>query len=78
LEIKNLIKSCISIVALYGAEILSLGKNEERVIYAFETWCWRGMLKVKWTDRIMNVDIFQRVKEEILLSKIKKLDATHG
>ena len=24
-------------------------KNEERVAYAFETWCWRRMLKIKWT-----------------------------
>jgi len=22
------------------------GKNEERVIDAFETWCWRRMLKI--------------------------------
>ena len=27
-------------------------KNEERVVNAFETWSWRRMLKIKWTDRI--------------------------
>jgi len=51
LEMKNkLIKSCIWSVALYGSEIWTLGKNEERIINTFETWCWRGMLKIKWTD----------------------------
>jgi len=30
------------------------------------------MLKIKWTDRIMNYKVFQRTKEEILLSKILK------
>jgi hypothetical protein len=58
---------------------LTLGKNEERVINAFETWCWLRMLKIKWTDRITNNKVFQREKEEILLLKIKKkIDATRG
>jgi hypothetical protein len=36
----------------------------------FETWCWRRMLKIKWTDRIMNDEVYQRAKEERLLLKI--------
>ena len=55
---------------------MTLGKNEERVINAFETWCWRKMLKIKWTDRITNNKVFQRAKEEILLLKIKKKKLT--
>jgi len=35
------------------------------------------MLKIKWTDRITSDDVFQRGKEERLLLKIKKIDATH-
>jgi hypothetical protein len=42
-------------------------KNEERVVSAFETWRWKGMLKVKWTNRIKNDEVFQRAKEERLL-----------
>ena len=45
-------------------------KNEERVINGFETGCWRKMLKIKWTDRITNGEVFQRTKEERLLLKI--------
>ena len=50
---KTLIKSCTCIqsVALYGLETWTLGKNKERAINAFETWCWRRMLKIKWTDK---------------------------
>ena len=71
LEIKKtLIKSCIWSVALYGSETWTLGKNEERVINAFETWCWRRMLKIKWTDRITNEEVFRRVKDDRLLLKI--------
>jgi hypothetical protein len=37
------------------------------------------MLKIKWTDRITNDEVFQRAKEErLLLKKFKKIDATHG
>ena len=60
---KTLIKSCVWSVALYGSETWTLGKNEEGVINAFETWIWRRMLKIKWTDRITNDEVFQRVKE---------------
>ena len=46
---KKLTKICIWSVALYGSETWTLGKNEERVVNAFEIWCWRRMLKIKWT-----------------------------
>ena len=65
-------KSCIWSVALCGSETRTLGENEERVVSAFETWSWRGMLKIKWTDRITNDEVFQRAIEERLLLKILK------
>ena len=45
-------------------------KNEERVLNAFETWCWRRMLKIRWAYRITNDEVLQRAKEERLLLKI--------
>jgi len=66
---KKLTKSCVWSVDLCGAETWTLGENEEKVINAFETWCWRRKLKIKWTDRITNGEVFQRVKEERLLLK---------
>jgi len=64
---KKLIKSCIWSIALYGSETRTLGKKEERVVNAFETWCWRRMLKIKWADRITNEEVYQRTKEETLI-----------
>ena len=69
---KKLINGCIWSVALYGSETWTVGKNEERAINAFETGCWRRMLKIKWSDRITNDEVFQKVKEERLLLKILK------
>jgi hypothetical protein len=54
-------------VAFYGSETWTLG---ERVVNAFETRSWRKILKIKWTDRIRNDDIFRSVKEERLMLKI--------
>jgi hypothetical protein len=53
-----------------GSETWTLGKNEERVVNAFETRCWRRMLKIKWTDRITNGEVYQRAKDERLLLKM--------
>jgi hypothetical protein len=49
-----------------------LEQYEERVVNALETWSWRRMLKIKWTDRITNDEVFQRAKEERLLLEILK------
>jgi len=73
LEIKQeTYKICMWSVALYGSETWTLGKNEERVVNAFETWSWRGMLHIKWTDRIMNGEVFQRAKKKDQFLKLKK------
>jgi len=61
---KKLIKSCIWNVALYGSETWTLGKNEERVMNTFQTWCWRRKLRIKWTDRIMNHEVFKGQKKK--------------
>ena len=74
---KEVIKSCIWSVAVCGSETGTVGKNEERVVNVFETWSWREVLKLKWTDRVRNDEVFQRAKEERLLLKILRIDATH-
>ena len=73
LEIKKeTYKKFIWSVAVYGSETWTVGKYEERVVNAFETWSLRRMLKIKLRERIMNDEFFQRAKEERLLLKILK------
>jgi len=48
-------------------------EETKTVVNAFETWSWRRMLKIKWTHRIKNDEVFQRVEEERLLLKILKI-----
>jgi hypothetical protein len=39
-------------------------KNEDSVINAFDTWYWRRTLKIKWTDRIKNDELFKGRKKK--------------
>jgi len=45
-----------------------------RRINAFEQWCYRRILKIKWTDRIPNAGVMQRMKvsEMCLYKSIQK------
>jgi hypothetical protein len=54
------------IVAGCGSEIWTVGKNGERVVNAFETCSWRGMLQIRWTDRITNGEVFYGGRRNII------------
>ena len=36
-------------VVMYGRESWTVKKPERRRIHAFELWCWRRLLRVRWT-----------------------------
>ena len=72
---KQLVKSLVWSVALYGAESWSLKLSDMKKIESFELWVWRRMLQVSWKDRRTNEWIRQRVgvtEKEGLLAHLKK------
>jgi len=62
---RKLIQSWICSFAVCGSETGTVGKMERGVINVFETSRWTGMLKIEWTERITNGEVFQRAKGEI-------------
>jgi hypothetical protein len=62
----NLRKKLVNIwsIALYGAEMWTLGKVDQKYMESFEMWCWRRMEKISWTDHVRNEEVLHRVKEE--------------
>ena len=69
---KRLVKFFVWSVALYGAEILTLLRNEQTGLEAFEIWIWRRMERVKWTDKIKNAVVLERARDgRIMLELIK-------
>jgi hypothetical protein len=61
---KKLVKCHIWSIALYGAEIWTLRKVDQKYLESFEMWCWRRNEKISWTDRVRNEEVLHRVKEE--------------
>lgn len=36
---------------------------DRRKIEAFVTWCWRRALKISWTERMSNEDVYHKIQE---------------
>jgi hypothetical protein len=63
-------------IALCGAETWTLRKVGQKYLGSFETWCWRRIEKISWTDRRRNEEVLHRVKEERnILRTIKRRKA---
>ena len=48
-------------VLMYGCESWTIKKAEFRRIDALELWCWRGLLRVPWTERRSNQSILKEI-----------------
>ena len=47
----HLVKAMVFSVIMYGCESWTVKKAEHQRIDAFELWCWRRLLRVRWTAR---------------------------
>ena len=56
-----LVKAMVFPVIMYGCESWTVKKAERRRIYAFESWCWRRLLRVPWTARRSNQSILKEI-----------------
>jgi hypothetical protein len=70
---KEYVKTFVWSMALYGSEARTIGKIDQKIPEAFETWCWRRMFKIKWTDKIRNELVYRRIdQEQTLWNNIQK------
>jgi hypothetical protein len=49
---------------LYTSEAWTITAAEQKRRETMEMWCYRRMLKVKWTERITNEEVLRRVGEK--------------
>ena len=57
----RLVKAMVFPVVVYGCESWTVKKAERRRIDAFELWCWRRLLRVRWTARRSNQSILKEI-----------------
>ena len=57
----HLVKAMVFPVVIYGCESWTIKKAEHRRIDVFELWCWRGLLRVPWTERRSNQSILKEI-----------------
>ena len=50
----QVVKVMVLAIVMYGCESWTIKKAECPRIDAFETWCWRRLLRVPWTTRRSN------------------------
>jgi hypothetical protein len=63
----------VFLVLNYGGESWTWNRAMSSKVNAFEMWCYRRMLKIKYTDRVTNVEVLNRIQTELkFLSSMKK------
>ena len=63
----HLVKAMVFPVAMYECESWTVKKAEHGRIDAFELWCWRNLLRVPRTARILNQSILKEISPEYSL-----------
>ena len=73
---KKLVRCYVWSIALYGAETWTLRKLEQKYLERFEIWCWRRMEKKKWSEKVTNEQVLERIGEKrTLLNNILRRKA---
>ena len=73
-----IVKAMVFLVVMYGCESSATNKAEDQRIDAFKLWCWRSLLRVSWTARILNQLILKEIDPDFLLEGLMlKLKLQH-
>ena len=65
----HLVKAIVFPVVMYGCESWTTKKAEHPRTDAFELWCWRRFLRVRWTARRSNQSILKEINPEYSLEE---------
>ena len=63
----HLVKAMVFPGVMYGCESWMVRKAECRKVDGFELWCWRRLLRVRWTARRSNQSILKEISPECSL-----------
>ena len=55
---------------MYGCESWTIKKVEHQRIDAFELWCWRRVLRVRWPERRSSQSILKEISPKYSLEEL--------
>ena len=58
---KRVLETCVFSILLYGCEAWVVTKETEQRIMAFERKCYRKLLRIGWTQKVKNIDLYGRI-----------------
>ena len=61
---KKLVRCYVWNTAIYGSETWTLRKLKRTYLESFEMWCWRRMGKMKYSEKVTNVHVRERIGEK--------------
>ena len=65
----HIVKAMVFPVVMYGCESWTIKRAETWRIDAFELWCWRRHLRVRWTAKRSNQSILKEISPRILTGR---------
>ena len=66
----HILKAMVFPVVMSDCESWTIKKAECQRIYAFQLWCWRRLLRVRWTARRSNQSILKEINPEYSLQRL--------
>ena len=63
----HLVKAMVFPAVMYGCENWTVKEAERQRIDAFKLWCWRRLLRVRWTARRSTQSILKEISPEYSL-----------
>ena len=67
----KLYNTCILPIFLYGSDCWAISKSDARKINAFDQWCLRMLLGIKWYQFVRNDDVRRLMKQPKLTAIIQ-------
>ena len=74
------LKSFVFSIATYGSESWVLKTTDKKKMKSFELWCYRRLLRIKWTDKQTNEYVLSKIatSERLLTTIVKRKMAFVG
>ena len=67
----HIVKAMVFLAVMYGCESWTIRKADCQRIDAFKLWCWRRLLRVRWTERRSNQSILKEINPEYSLGGLR-------